>query len=412
MALTACTVETKQQAPTLQPITVSAGTPTKPIAFSKLDIRIPLTEPIGTIQTGGYCQDSEDLKLRGGRFSLDGEGFDQVFIEAATRAGYRIVGDPNALFEDPERDKAEYLIGSIITNLEVSVCYTNSEFGDFRTGVISAVYLKANWQVFSTLERRVVLDLVSEGSIGEQDDRVDPDTAFALAFERATRNLLADPKFYELVTGSRAAPAQTTVAAPLVVAGLQYDRGRAFNANAVKSSVVMIEVGAGGHGSGFLVTPDGYILTNQHVVGGAERVRVVFDDGKAVVGEVLRRDNARDIALVKVAETGLSSLPLARSEPEVGADVYAIGAPLDRDYQGTVSKGIVSAYRVEQGQRYIQADVNVLPGNSGGPLLDARGNVAGVTVSGVSMMGLSAGLNFFIPIASALQALGIVQPLS
>jgi hypothetical protein len=164
---------------------------------------------------------------------------------------------------------------------------------------------------------------------------------------------------------------------------------------------------ADGHGSGFFISRDGFLLTNAHVVGDAKFVRVQLASGRAISGEVIAVNRGRDVALVKVAETGFVSLPIATIERPVGSEVYAIGAPLERQLATTVTRGIISAYRVRDGLRMIQGDVTVQHGNSGGPLVDASGNVVGITVSGRMNNDHSVGLNFFIPIADALKGVGI-----
>jgi S1-C subfamily serine protease len=163
----------------------------------------------------------------------------------------------------------------------------------------------------------------------------------------------------------------------------------------------------GGHGSGFFVGGAGHLITNAHVVEGLHFVTVRLVTGRELVGEVLRRDPERDVALVRVEEA-VPGLPVRGPEPNVGEEVYAVGAPLEKALHTTVSRGIVSAYRTDpKGQRLIQGDVNVLPGNSGGPLVDDRGNVVGLTVSGRLLDGVPSGINFFIPIHDALDRLHV-----
>lgn len=177
-------------------------------------------------------------------------------------------------------------------------------------------------------------------------------------------------------------------------------------AEQVVRAVVLVAAGAG-HGSGVFVDGDGLILTNAHVVGHAERVRVVLSDGVALVGTVERLQTRRDVALVRVPHGRYTALPLRLDPPAVSADIYALGAPLSERNQGTLTRGIVSAHRRDQRSGYplIQGDVTVQPGSSGGPLLDGSGNLIGVTVAGVG--DLSTGLNYFIPIADALERLAI-----
>jgi serine protease Do len=160
-------------------------------------------------------------------------------------------------------------------------------------------------------------------------------------------------------------------------------------------------------GSAFLISPDGYLLTNHHVVGDATRVRIRWSDKTESVGEVVRSDRRRDVALVKVAPSIRPVLPLRHEGAVAGEAVLAIGTPLDRDLQNTVTRGIVSGTRVIDGLSFIQSDVAVDHGNSGGPLIDEKGQVIAITEWGYAPDGVSHNLNFFIPIEDALKALTI-----
>jgi S1-C subfamily serine protease len=172
-------------------------------------------------------------------------------------------------------------------------------------------------------------------------------------------------------------------------------------------SSVAIVFAADGSGSGFLVSKDGYVLTNHHVVGGAKYVKLKWSNGEETLGEVIRSDRRRDVALVKTDAKGRAPLALRGGAPQLGDPVFAIGTPLDDKLQNTLTKGIVSANRVYEGQPFIQSDVAVTHGNSGGPLLDEKGRVLGLTVSGRAPDGAPVGLNFFIPIDDALRALAL-----
>ncbi len=150
-------------------------------------------------------------------------------------------------------------------------------------------------------------------------------------------------------------------------------------------------------------------LTNNHVVGEAKRVLVEFPSGLRVEGEVIRSHKLRDVALVRVPVRGLKILPIRDEPARVGEAVYAIGTPILRQYRASLTRGIVSAWRKDERSRLelIQSDVDIQGGNSGGPLVDARGNVVGISVSGIGVGKLSAGLNFFIPIHDALAKLNL-----
>jgi S1-C subfamily serine protease len=161
-----------------------------------------------------------------------------------------------------------------------------------------------------------------------------------------------------------------------------------------------------GQGSGFITRSDGVVLTNAHVVDGASDVTVTLPDGRSYSGKVLGADPLTDVAVVKVVASKLPVAPLgdsARVRP--GEWAIAIGNPLGLD--NTVTAGIISAIQrtnaVGEGQRvpYIQTDAAVNPGNSGGPLINDRGQVIGINTAIRQAPG--AGLSFAVPINVARQ---------
>jgi serine protease Do len=160
-------------------------------------------------------------------------------------------------------------------------------------------------------------------------------------------------------------------------------------------------------GSGFLVSSDGYLITNEHVVGRASAVRIRWSDGFETQGEVIRTDKRRDVALVKTEPHGRTPLALRRDAPVVGEKVFAVGTPLKESLQNTVTQGVVSANRIIDGFAFIQSDVAVDHGNSGGPLLDEKGRVIGITEMTLVDDGTQRGLNAFIPIGDALDFLRV-----
>jgi serine protease Do len=156
-----------------------------------------------------------------------------------------------------------------------------------------------------------------------------------------------------------------------------------------------------GLGSGFIIDRDGTILTNYHVVDGAEKIVVTLSDGRSFDGKVLGRDQKTDIAIVKInAAQDLPIAPLGDSDRlEVGEWVMAIGNPFGLDH--TVTTGIVSAKGRQIGagpyDNFIQTDASINPGNSGGPLLNMRGEVVGINTAIFSQSGGNIGIGFAIP---------------
>jgi serine protease Do len=156
-----------------------------------------------------------------------------------------------------------------------------------------------------------------------------------------------------------------------------------------------------GQGSGFIISADGYIVTNNHVVGDADRVKVTLQDGREFTAKRVGSDPDTEIALIKIDATGLPTLTLANSDHvRVGEWVLAIGSPFGLDH--SVTSGIVSArgrsnVGIVDYADFIQTDAAINPGNSGGPLLDLNGEVIGMNTAIASHSGGSNGVGFAIP---------------
>jgi putative serine protease PepD len=135
---------------------------------------------------------------------------------------------------------------------------------------------------------------------------------------------------------------------------------------------------------------------------------VRFFGGRQIPAEVVASDVRRDIALVRTESVSLTGLPLRLEKPELSAPVFVIGSPLGSDNEGSVITGIVSAFRDSEQGPFIQSDVPVTHGNSGGPMFDEKGNVIGlVDIGKLGNDGVAVAINLFIPIGDALKTLKI-----
>ena len=161
-----------------------------------------------------------------------------------------------------------------------------------------------------------------------------------------------------------------------------------------------------GFGSGVIISQDGYIVTNNHVVEGAKEIKVFLPDGRSMTGKVLGTDPATDLAVVKIDAKDLPEAPLGDSSSlQVGEPAIAIGNPLGMEFRGTVTVGIISALNrsIEVGERkytLIQTDAAINPGNSGGALVNADGEVMGINSAKIAKGGVE-GIGFAIPINTA-----------
>jgi S1-C subfamily serine protease len=191
-----------------------------------------------------------------------------------------------------------------------------------------------------------------------------------------------------------------------------YSRAVVGAVDQVGPAVVSVYVGGsaddadrarGGAGSGVVVTPDGYLLTNEHVVQRATAVRVAFVDGRSAPAVVVGRDPATDLAVLRAQTAGLPHASLLNSAPRVGQLVVAVGNPLG--FESTVSAGVVSALGRSLRSRHgrliegiVQHTAALNPGNSGGPLVDAQGRVVGINTAIIAM---AQGIGFAVPATTA-----------
>lgn len=159
-----------------------------------------------------------------------------------------------------------------------------------------------------------------------------------------------------------------------------------------------------GVGSGFILTSDGMIMTNAHVIDGADEVLVTLTDKREFKAKIIGADKRSDVAVVKIAATDLPAVKVGDvSRLKVGEWVMAIGSPFGLD--NTVTAGIVSAKQRDTGDYlpFIQTDVAINPGNSGGPLINMRGEVVGINSQIYSRSGGSMGISFAIPMDEAVR---------
>lgn len=161
-----------------------------------------------------------------------------------------------------------------------------------------------------------------------------------------------------------------------------------------------------GLGSGVIISPAGWLLTAAHVIKGVEVAKVTFASGVEINASVVKVNDKFDVALLKVPGENYPCIPIASQKSPIGSPLYAIGAPLSEALSYTVTKGIVSAYRTTKTHSLIQSDTPVNPGNSGGPLLNNKGEVVGIVSAKIAGPAVE-GIAFAVPAQEALAALNV-----
>lgn len=331
----------------------------------------------------------------------------RVFYEEFARRGYRMAGDPSDLFEVSSRaSTAEFLVAGRLTGMGGNFCHAHHWWDGAPLHEYSGeMYVEFEWSVLNTLTREVVFKTQSRGVFVQQKPiKSGIVITFENAFADAVANLAADEQLRGLAVGEpgvRQAKAVDNV--------ISVRRGRPpgdFDLERVSDKIVTVRLG-GGHGSGFFIGEEGYVITNAHVVGAAGRAQVVTTRGIEVTADVVTVDDVRDIALLKTPLSIRGPLAIRRAKTKIAEAVFAVGTPLDESLSLTVTKGVLSARRKDasSGLTYLQSDASISPGNSGGPLFDLRGEVIGVAVARYG--GTGEGLGLFIPIGDGLDRLGI-----
>ncbi len=217
-----------------------------------------------------------------------------------------------------------------------------------------------------------------------------------------------------VVTGTRSDPADL---ADVVAVARQSVVTITANGLSVRG-MSPFSVPATGVGSGVVLTADGYILTNRHVIHGSSSLTVALHDGTEYPATIVKELSDNDLALIKIDATGLAAASIGDSSTiEVGQTAVAIGSPLGT-YTETVTKGIISALgrditvadeetgRPTHLHDLIQTDAAINPGNSGGPVLDASGSVIGISTATASS---AEGLGFAIPISAASELIALAR---
>jgi S1-C subfamily serine protease len=234
--------------------------------------------------------------------------------------------------------------------------------------------------------------------------------AFEDAFENSLYAFLSNKEVSTALSkpAGGSAPAVADAAAKLSPISVHRAAALKLNGdNGVPSAarcVVTVFTGDG-HGSGCIISGDGYIVTNAHVVGEDEAVKVLLADGVEVKGKVVRVNPDMDLALVKVDTDGLTAFQLpSASAVEIGGDAYAIGTPADKELGQSITKGIISGRRKIDGHTLLQTDVSINGGNSGGALVARSGQLLGIVNAKLVGRGIE-GIGFAIPAEQVSDAL-------
>jgi serine protease Do len=354
--------------PVIEPIRVDP-TQVASISFKQAIIRIPAGTKIGT----DYTQPNEPNLLWQTSISVGEQIFNEVVIEELNKANHNVVGSTKLLFGNDDSWKANYLLGARITDIRYDI------YSYLRMRIEASVTVQ--WELFDIAERKVVYAQQTMGSTQSQDNS--GTACIVEAFRDATKKLLATTEFINNLVISKPIfhkiPVDGRIKIERIV--LPIFRTEPDLVSRATESVVTIKTERG-HGSGVIISQEGYLITNYHVIGETNIIDVILSSGLILKAEVLRIDQGYDVALLKMNGSGFKALPAGEAESiRVGEEIFAIGTPVLLDFSQSVSKGVISGTRRQKddlGREYIQADISINPGNSGGPIINMKGEILGI----------------------------------
>jgi serine protease Do len=345
----------------------------------------------------------------GGRIAQKLPPYFVPFKTELERAGYKVITHGEDNLFDPEAGSSDYEAAAVITDAQIEGCVSDGGLFSDGGSVRGDGSMKIDWQLYSRIRKQVVARASTSGK--SKLDRSVPGGVTRLiteSFASNVRELAANADFRAALSAPKAftrgfqSPGQQSK-----IALLGSLKAPSRHIDDAVGSVVMLVTGSGS-GSGVLVSEDGYVLTNAHVVGDDTAIGVRWSDRIETLAQVVRVAKDRDVAIVKTNPRDRTPLAIKRGAVTPGQRVYAIGTPLDKAFQSSVSSGVVSANRVIDGLRYIQSDTSIAPGSSGGALLDETGSVIGIAVAQYRNDGPT-GINMFIPVGDAMDFLSLEQ---
>lgn len=383
------------------------------VAFDRLLINLKAGDRIGTRtdKQGDKLPINWDPSTQVGERTIE-----RRFYESMDQAGVRVPGkQAEKLFAKPTDQRVQtprYLVGGRLVDLKVEIAWQRDRQSARNDGDRGRSEMRIEWQVLDRSSSKVVLTSTTTGISTSRDRTIFGADNQVDAFEDALWAFLRAGEFTELLrnagpdTGGGVA-ADSTIAATLI--------GKAVNP-AFKTLSEMIKhadkacitiITDDGHGSGVIIDPEGYTLSAYHVVDGAKRIEVQFSDGLKQEARVLVHDMGNDLVLLDITGSGFRPLPLGKDDENgMGDEVITIGTPADLQLGQSVSKGILSGKRKIEEKVYLQTDVAVSPGNSGGPLLNTKGEVIGIIQGKLVGKGIE-GLGFAVPIERVQELLRI-----
>ena len=381
------------------------------IAFDKLLADFPEGKQIGVVHKSNGT--SETIKWEGST-KVGDKDFEIRFYDIASNMGIQTpITKSNALFAGEDSKKPmlpRYLIGAQVVDLNVTVKYDKKD--KYRAGAyVTTNNIKIVWKVLDKSTDKVVYSFESQNSAKMRGTSVYYQNRNLLnAYENSLMDLFNDAKFIALINNTKqsinslSVPTESTSEKMLV---------NEIKTPAFKNASEMIKytsescvtiVTDAGHGSGVIFDSRGYILTAYHVTEGVNKIRIIFSSGIELDAVAISSNKKNDLAILKIPGKGFRALALSDEDVTLGDEVLTIGTPADVDLGQSIAKGMVSGKRSIEELVYLQINMAVSPGNSGGPLINEKGEIIGIIQKKIVGNGIE-GIGFAVPMETIKAAL-------
>ena len=359
----------------------------------------------------------EELKWSGS-IKVGDEVYEKKFYTYLTDMGYKSpYTEEVKLFSGETRSRPKlprFAVGVEIVDYNLTFDQVKSKTSR-KYEVLGKNDIQYKWSVLDKSNGKIALTYTNRGVINYKTSMYDDADQNLDSYVLALIDFFSSDEFHGLITETEKAESTELITdskiegKPNVIKKItlpKFEKSSDMIREANKACVTIIT--DGGHGSGVIISKEGYMLTAYHVVEGVNSINVKFSSGLTLKAEVVEFDKFNDLALLDIQGDGFPALPLLPNKAEValGEEVITIGTPAELELGQSLSKGIVSGKRKIENRVYIQSDISVSPGNSGGPLINMSGEVIGIVQKKIIGEGIE-GIGFSIPMDTIREILKI-----
>ena len=387
------------------------------IAFDKLIAEFNDGKVIGKITDAD--NNMEAIKWTGS-IKVGNEEFESQFYEVLTAMGYKSEYTESVkLFSEEQQRRPRlprYAIGVQITDYYLTMREIASK-GYYSSNTSGKINVEYTWSVLDKSNGEIVYKKVNHGIYKFSQSSFEEVNYNLMTFKMALIDLLGNKDFYNLVTNSENADMTGITeenASDQKVNELEKVKLEEFLTSSEmiqKASEACVTILTdGGHGSGVVISKKGQVLTAYHVVEGVNQIDVKFSSGLTLKAKLIDYNEFNDIALLDITGEGFKALPISPKGQKVGLgeELFTIGTPADIDLGQSISKGILSGKRKIENRIYLQTDISVSPGNSGGPLLNMKGEVVGIVQKKMIGIGIE-GIGLSLPMDEIRKIMGLIE---